>query len=143
MKRAVAAALALLISWSGSAGEREMSPTIQEVKARHAPRFLALPGVVSVGIGRDADGHEVVRYASPEDLIIKTPGFYEYVARTRIQKKLGSADRYAEAHFDGPSLYQSEIDRNMDFLRETIETADFTRLRRTCYSLSAAARRAA
>ena len=89
------------------------------------------------------DGYEVVRYASPEDLIIKTPGFYEYVARTRIQKKLGSADRYAEAHFDGPSLYQSEIDRNMDFLRETIETADFTRLRRTCYSLSAAARRAA
>src|SRR5688500_9309873 len=89
------------------------------------------------------DGHEVVRYASPEDLIIKTPGFYEYVARTRIHKKLGAADRYAEAHFDGPSLYQSEIDRNMDFLRETIETADFNRLRRTCYSLSATTRRAA
>ena len=89
------------------------------------------------------DGHEVVRFASPEDLIIKTPGFYEYVARTRIQKKLASADRYAEAHFDGPSLYQAEIDRNMDFLRETIETADFDRLRRTCYSLSAPARRAA
>jgi hypothetical protein len=87
------------------------------------------------------DGHEVVRYASPEDLIIKTPGFYEYVARTRMQKKLGSVDRYAEAHFDGPSLYQSEIDRNMAFLRATIETEDFTRLRRTCYSLSAAAPR--
>jgi hypothetical protein len=89
------------------------------------------------------DGHEVVRYASPEDLIIKTPGFYEYVARTRLQKKLGSVDRYAEAHFDGPSLYQTEIDRNMDFLRATIETADFNRLRRTCYSLSASSRRAA
>jgi hypothetical protein len=89
------------------------------------------------------DGHELVRYASPEDLIIKTPGFYEYVARTRIQKKLGSADRYAAAHFDGPSPYQSEIDRNMDFLRQTIETADFSRLRRACYSLSAATRRAA
>ncbi len=60
MKRAVAAVLALLISWTGSAAEREMSPTIQEVKARHAPRFLALPGVVSVGIGRDADGNEVI-----------------------------------------------------------------------------------
>ena len=89
------------------------------------------------------DGHELVRYASPEDLIIKTPGFYEYVARTRMQKKLGSVDRYAEAHFDGPNLYQSEIDRNMDFLRETIETADFNRLRRSCYSLSAGKRRAA
>ncbi|MCD6042826.1 MAG: hypothetical protein K0R40_2429 [Burkholderiales bacterium] len=89
------------------------------------------------------DGHEVVRYASAEDLIIKTPGFYEYVARTRIQKKLGGVDRYAEAHFDGLNLYQSEIERNMDFLRQTIETADFKRLRRTCYSLSAAARQAA
>jgi hypothetical protein len=89
------------------------------------------------------DGHEVVRYASPEDLIIKTPGFYEYVVRTRMTKKLGNADRYVEAHFDGPSLYQAEIDRNMDFLRETIETADFSRLRRTCYSMSAIVRRAA
>lgn len=89
------------------------------------------------------DGKEIVRYASPEDLILKTPGFYEYVARQRIEKKLGAADRYAAAHFDGPSLYQSEIDRNMQFLRETIETADFDRLRRGCYSLSRAERRAA
>ena len=53
------------------------------------------------------DGREIVRYSSPEDLIYKTPGFYEYVARDRINRKLGAADRYAEAHFDGPSLYQS------------------------------------
>lgn len=88
------------------------------------------------------EGHELVRYASPEDLIIKTPGFYDYVARTRMQKKLGAVDRYAEAYFDGLNLYQSEIDRNMDFLRETIETDDFRRLRRSCYSLSAGKRRA-
>src|SRR5213075_235614 len=62
------------------------------------------------------------------------------VARSRIQKKLDSADRYAESHFDGPSLYQSEIERNMDFLRETIETADLNRLRRYCYSMSSPAR---
>jgi hypothetical protein len=89
------------------------------------------------------EGHELVRYASPEDLIIKTPSFYDYVAHTRMQKKLGSVDRYAEAYFDGLNLYQSEIDRNMDFLRETIETEDFKRLRRSCYSLSAGKRRAA
>jgi hypothetical protein len=60
MKRAIAAILALLISWSGYAAEKSMPPTIQEVKARHAPRFLALPGVVSVGIGRDPDGREMI-----------------------------------------------------------------------------------
>jgi hypothetical protein len=82
------------------------------------------------------DGREVVRYASPEDLIYKTPGFYEYVARDRINRKLGAADRWAEAHFNGPSLYQSEIDANMRYLRDAIESADLNRLRRTCYSLS-------
>jgi hypothetical protein len=83
-----------------------------------------------------ADGREIVRYASPEDLMLKTPGFYEYVARQRIDKKLGGADRYAAAHFDGPSLYQAAIDRNMQFLKEAIEQADLKRLRRFCYSLS-------
>jgi hypothetical protein len=82
------------------------------------------------------DGREIVRYASPEDLIYKTPGFYEYVARDRIHRKLASADRYAEAHFNGPSLYQTEIDANMNYLREAIERADLARLRRTVYSLS-------
>jgi hypothetical protein len=83
-----------------------------------------------------ADGREIVRYASPDDLMLKTPGFYEYVARARIEKKLGGVDRYAEAHFDGPSLYQTEIDRNMGFLKGAIEQADLKRMRRLCYSLS-------
>ena len=82
------------------------------------------------------DGREIVRYSSPEDLIYKTPGFYEYVARDRINRKLGAADRYAELHFDGPSLYQIEIDGNFGFLRDAIENADLKRLRRSCYSLS-------
>jgi hypothetical protein len=92
---------------------------------------------------RMADGREVVRYSSADDLIIKTPGFYEYVARTRIDKKLGGVDRYAEAHFGGESLYQAEIDRNMNFLRATIETAELHRLRRSVYSLSNCKKRAA
>jgi hypothetical protein len=90
-----------------------------------------------------ADGREIVRYSSADDLIFKTPGFYEYVARTRIQKKLDSADRYAESHFDGANLYQLAIDRNMEFLRQAIESADLNRLRRYCYSLSARGRQQA
>jgi len=101
-------------------------------------REFLYPEFVWGSIAREtlADGREIVRYASPEDLMLKTPGFYEYVARQRMEKKLGGADRYAEAHFDGPSLYQAEIDRNMHFLNEAIEQADLKRLRRFCYSLS-------
>jgi hypothetical protein len=97
------------------------------------------------GVAREklADGREIVRYASPEDLVLKTPGFYEYVARARIDRKLGGVNRFVAAHFDGPNLYQREIDRNMDFLRQAIETTDLGRLRRFCYSLSARAQRAA
>jgi aminoglycoside/choline kinase family phosphotransferase len=89
------------------------------------------------------NGKEVVRYASAEDLILKTPSFYEHVARARIDRKLGGVGRFVASHFDGPDLYQTEIDRNMDFLRRAIETADLSRLRRFCYSLSARAQRAA
>jgi len=90
-----------------------------------------------------ADGREIVRYSSPDDLIIKTPGFYEYVARTRINSKLGGVDRFVAAHFDGANPYQSEIDKNMSFLRRAIEGASLQKLKRFCYSLSDRARRAA
>lgn len=90
------------------------------------------------GIAREKlpDGREVVRYSSPEDLIYKTPGFCEYVAKDRIHRKLGGVDRFAEAHFDGANLYEAEIDHNLAYLRRAIECGDLSRLRRACYSLS-------
>src|SRR5439155_12724497 len=102
-------------------------------------RDFLYPELVWANIAREelADGREVVRFASAADLMIKTPQFYEGVARTRIEQKLGRADRFAEAHFDGPSLYQSEIDRNMRFLRQVMETPKLGPLRPFCYSLSA------
>jgi hypothetical protein len=90
------------------------------------------------GIAREVqpDGREVVRYASATDLVIKTPGFYEHLARPRIEKRLQGVHRYAEAHLGGPNLYQQEIARNMDYLRETIERGNFERLRRVAHSMS-------
>ncbi len=41
------------------AGPR-VKPSIQDVKNKHAARLLALPGVVSVGIGRDDGGNPVL-----------------------------------------------------------------------------------
>jgi len=40
--------------------DRAVSPTIQEVKAKHVERLLAMPGVVSVGIGKNPDGQFVI-----------------------------------------------------------------------------------
>ena len=37
-----------------------MTPSIEDAKAKHAAQLLALPGVVSVGIGRDAEGRPAI-----------------------------------------------------------------------------------
>ncbi len=37
-----------------------MAPSIHEVKAKHEATLMARPGVVSVGIGQDADGHPII-----------------------------------------------------------------------------------
>ena len=37
-----------------------MSLSIQEVKAKHEDGLLAMPGVVSVGIGRDPEGQSII-----------------------------------------------------------------------------------
>jgi hypothetical protein len=41
-------------------GENQMAPSIQEVKKQHEARLLALPGVVSVGIGLDKTGQPAI-----------------------------------------------------------------------------------
>jgi hypothetical protein len=40
--------------------EIEMPLPIKEVKARHAARLIILPGVVSIGIGRDEKGQPAI-----------------------------------------------------------------------------------
>ncbi|MDH4192037.1 MAG: hypothetical protein OEW21_17765 [Betaproteobacteria bacterium] len=81
------------------------------------------------------DGGQIVRYASAEDLVSKTPEFFE-LARDRVVNKLGGVHRYAGAHFDGANPYLVEIDRNMKFLRDALRDGDLARLRRICRSLS-------
>jgi hypothetical protein len=70
----------------------------------------------------------VARYRSAEDLIRKTPDYYQHVARKRIDEKLGSVDRYATAHFDGTNPYQTAIAHTMVFLRHVLDDGDLGRL---------------
>jgi len=41
-------------------GDKNMTPSIQDVKKKHEARLMSLPGVVSVGIGRDPQGNPAV-----------------------------------------------------------------------------------
>ena len=46
--------------WEAEGEEALVTPSIQEAKAKHTGRLLALPGVVSVGIGLDAEGRPAI-----------------------------------------------------------------------------------
>jgi hypothetical protein len=58
--RAMVLLLLLVISMPVLGDDLQMSPSIQEIKKQHENRFLEMPGVVSVGIGRDPNGNQAI-----------------------------------------------------------------------------------
>jgi len=50
----------LLAAQAAIGGEEAMALSIEEVKAKHTGQLMALPGVVSVGIGRDDAGKPAI-----------------------------------------------------------------------------------
>ena len=58
--RLLVAVLLAVSAGPAAFGRGEMPATIQQVKTKHETRLMAMPGVVSVGIGRNADGQPVI-----------------------------------------------------------------------------------
>ena len=102
-------------------------------------RDFLYPEFVLAGIARarQPDGTEIVNYSSAEDLLAKTPDYYDKVLRRRMEGDLGGLDRFAAAHFANGDLYRAEIDTKMRFLRDAISGGRLDQVRRACYSLSA------
>src|SRR5258708_35677504 len=71
------------------------------------------PEFVAGGITRKhlPDGGEEVLYESGEDLVRKTPRFYQGASR-RLDADLGGAPKYARGHFGGPKPYPQEPTKN-------------------------------
>jgi hypothetical protein len=74
------------------------------------------PEFVAAGIARKrlADGSEDVVFESGEDLVKKTPKYFEDTAR-RLDVEFGSTYHYGERHFGGENPYVKEIHRNVRF----------------------------
>ena len=88
---------------------------------------------VLAGIAKkqDAQGNEQVLFSSPQDLVIKTPGFYK-TAKRRMEETLQGAYRFVEKHFKGQNLYLEEVEKNIQFAEYMIEhDADIGMLQRT------------
>lgn len=90
------------------------------------------PEFVLGGIARKhkPDGTEEVLFASAEDLVFKTPGFYKGASQ-RLNEKLGAVYKYAETHFGGQNLYLDEVDRNIRFAEKLAAAGTAALLKRS------------
>jgi hypothetical protein len=74
------------------------------------------PEFVAGGLARKRlpGGEEEVVYGSGQDLVRKTPHFYQGASQ-RLDSDLGGTHRYARNHFGGQHLYMEELKKNIDF----------------------------
>jgi hypothetical protein len=80
---------------------------------------------------RDGSGNEQVIFSSPQDLVVKTPGFYRG-AKKRMDEALNGAYRYVENYFNGQNLYLEAIEKNILFAEYMIaHDSDIGMLQRT------------
>lgn len=82
-----------------------------------------------------SDGTVTVHYTSPEDLLRKTPDFFEHVVKRRLEVDLAQVDRFIAPHFGGDDPYARYIERNMTHLRDMIRRSDFSGMQRKPPSL--------
>ncbi len=69
-----------------------------------------------IAIKKSADGEQVV-FESGDDLVNKTPAFFES-AVNRLEYDLGGAYNYAATHFGGFNLYMHAATKNVHFAKE-------------------------
>jgi hypothetical protein len=98
---------------------------LEKCRDRLYPEFLA-GGITR---RRLPDGKEEVLYRSGDDLVRKTPFFYQGATR-RLNTELGGAHRYAQEHFGGQNLYMEELRKNIEFARAIKDEADRIALKR-------------
>jgi len=86
--------------------------------------------VGGVAVENAKPGEYMVRYKSGEDLLKKTPLFYQQIMRDRMHKKFNRVYRYIEVLYDGQNPYIDAIRNNIDHLVRIIQTGNWALLRR-------------
>jgi len=86
--------------------------------------------VGGVAVENAKPGEYLVRYKSGEDLLRKTPTFYQQVMRDRLNSKFNRVYRYIEVLYDGKNPYIDAIRSNITHLVRILESGDWSLLRR-------------
>lgn len=87
---------------------------------------------VLAGVAVELKGprERLVRYASGEDLLRKTPGFWAESVRARLEQSFNRAYRYMEPLYGGQNPYMIAIEHNLAYLRRLLDTDGLDALRR-------------
>jgi len=86
--------------------------------------------VGGVAVENAKPGEYMVRYESGEDLLKKTPTFYQQVMRDRLHSKFNRVYRYIEVLYDGKNPYIDAIRNNITHLVRVLESGNWSLLRR-------------
>ena len=97
---------------------------LEKCRDRLYPEFIA----GGIAVKKSLLGEQVV-FTSGEDLVNKTPAFFES-AVNRLEYDLGASYNYAAAHFGGFDLYMHAATKNVHFAKE-ISASGNQQLRRT------------
>jgi hypothetical protein len=89
---------------------------LEKCRDRLYPEFVA-GGIARTRTGR---GEEVVLFESADDLLRKTPRFFQTAAQ-RLDVDLGGAYRFAQTHFGGQNLYMEAVKQNIRFVERSAE----------------------
>ena len=99
---------------------------LEKCRDRLYPEFL-LGGLTEAVL---EDGKKQVIFSSAEDLLLKTPLFYQHDVENRLKNVFQNVYRYAEAHFGGDNLYLAALNQNMKYIKQLIAEDRISELKR-------------
>jgi len=99
---------------------------LEKCRDRLYPEFV-LGGIT---VTTDNKGKEVILYSSGEDLLRKTPSFYENEVESRLNVLFNKVYEYEIAHFDGERHYVNGLGKNQARLKRVLKADNFSLLRR-------------
>jgi len=99
---------------------------LEKCRDRLYPEFVL--GGLSTTV--DDKGKEIALYESGEDLLRKTPAFYENEVENRLNVLFHKVYNYEIAHFDGERFYINGLGKNQSYLKKVLKADDFSMLRR-------------
>jgi len=99
---------------------------LEKCRDRLYPEFV----LAGMTVKLDETGNETLIYQSGEDLLRKTPHFYENEVEHRLNELFNKVYTYEIAHFEGENPYIKGLGRNQARLKAVLAADDFSMLRR-------------